>query len=183
MRKGRGQCFACSSDGTTIPRTENGLDDELLRLWQANESRLLALLASLTSRAEAADLLHETFVRVYQARPHQRRLPAQYLLRAAKNTAIDYLRSQYAIRAATAEYVTWLKTNRTPTQADADRRLLLREVRDAAAHLRATDQELLRLYVETPSIAAAARQLDLPYSTLASRFYAAIGRLRRELER
>ena len=142
---------------------------------------MLALLAGLTSREEAADLLQETFVRVYQARPHQDRLPAQYLVRAAENTAIDYLRRQYVMRAATAEYVEWLKTSRTTKQADADRRLLLREVEDAAQHLRSKDQELLRLYADTPSIAAAAKQLGVPPTTLASRFYAAIGRLRREL--
>ena len=49
------------------------------------------------------------------------------------------------------------------------------EVKEAAEHLRLNDQELLRLYVETPSIAAAARQLGVPSSTLASRFYAPSG--------
>ena len=108
-------------------------------------------------------------------------MPVRYLVRAAETTAIDYLRRQHAVRAATAEYVTWRKTSQPPPAAH--RHLLLREVEDAAGRLRQQDQQVLRLYVETPSIAAAARELGVPSSTLASRVYAAIGRLRRELVR
>lgn len=169
-----------------ITRDELGLEGELLRAWQENHTRLLVLLARMTSWDEAADLLQETFVRVYQARPSKfhERLAAKYLVRVAATTATDFLRERYAMDAATADYLTLRRSQASTTwQSSAEYRVLLREIDDAAQHLSSEDQALLATFAECGNITAEARRMGIPTTTLASRYYAAIRRLRRELMR
>lgn len=74
---------------------------------QDNRARLLLRIADLTGWEEAPDLLQETFLRVYRAgrvKPGSKLSP-WYLLRAADNTARDYLRSQRKTQNATVEYL------------------------------------------------------------------------------
>jgi RNA polymerase sigma-70 factor (ECF subfamily) len=152
---------------------------ELVARWQRPVARFLA---RLTGPERVPDLCQEVFLRVLQAGPRYREDGhfTSWLFRIALNVARDAARRR--------------RTTPVPLPGDDDaddaagvaelceRRELGRAVAAAVAELPPPLREVLALrHDQGMTFEAMARVLDVPASTLKSRFAAALDRLRRRL--
>jgi RNA polymerase sigma-70 factor (ECF subfamily) len=155
--------------------------EALVRRWQQPLAHFLARLVG--RREMVQDLCQEVFLRVYLAAPRYRELAAfsTWLYRIALNVARDAGRRR---RLAPAP----LPEDGPPGDAGGAERLceqqeLSQAVADAIAGLPPTLREALVLrHYEGLSFEDMARLLQVPASTLKSRFSTALGRLRVRLQ-
>lgn len=161
----------------------------LVRRYQGVVYRLLTRLAGSTPDAE--DLAQEVFLNAYRRLP-QLRTPGAFrcwLLRAARNRAIDYVRSARPSCTAAPRGGCECRENRVAPAGEPDpaQEAVLREevavVREAVARLPLADREVIHLkYVEDLGVPEIARVLGLPRRTVETRLYRARRRLRVLLE-
>ncbi|MDI7249603.1 MAG: sigma-70 family RNA polymerase sigma factor [Bacillota bacterium] len=166
------------------------LDDEpeafgvLVRRYQGMVYRLLARLTG--SAQDAEDLAQEVFLRAYRQLPHLRAPGAfrPWLLRAARNRAIDHARAARSSRRAPPGGMLSLSGDAEGPRGEGDpaedaiRAEEVAMVRDAVARLPLADREVIHLkYVEGLTVPDIARVLGLGPRTVETRLYRARRRL------
>jgi RNA polymerase sigma-70 factor, ECF subfamily len=151
----------------------------LVRYWQQPMARFLARVTG--SDAHVPDLCQEVFLRLHLARTRYRDTGqfSSWLYRIAVNVARDALRRTRPVQP--------LGSHEPESKALAadlwhEQHELAAAVREALAELPPAAREVLVLrHYEEMSFAEMARVLDVPESTLKSRFAAALRRLRERL--
>jgi RNA polymerase sigma-70 factor, ECF subfamily len=157
-------------------RGEPGAFEELVRCWQQPVARFLARLCP---PDQLQDLCQEVFLRVYLARQRYRETGAfsTWLYRIALNVARDAGRRRRRNLASL--------NDREPVAAaeiDCERKELASILAHALASLPEPLREVLVLrHYESMSFEAMSRLLQVPASTLKSRFAVALNRLRERL--
>lgn len=153
--------------------------------WEEMRSQLQSLASGLVETIELEDAIQTVLLRL-QSLPVLERLrasryPIGYLVVMLRNV----VRDEYRRRSKPGTLVPWAGDVVEVTAEDVligrDRR---RAVTQALANLQPEEQELLRLrFWKDLSIAEIARQLRLPYSTVAVRMFRLLRKLRSEAER
>jgi RNA polymerase sigma-70 factor (ECF subfamily) len=154
-------------------------------------SRLLfgLILRIVRDRGEAEDILQEAFVRVWtRAESYDARMggPLPWIVRVARNCAIDRLRARRVRAAVDAPAIDVAATPATGIQSpeaavlDAERR---RTVTDALAGLPAEQRQLIEAaFFEGYTHSELAQRFGLPLGTVKTRIRAGMTAMRRRLE-
>jgi RNA polymerase sigma factor (sigma-70 family) len=159
--------------------------EEFFRIWEENRHQMQCMILKITRNPDVAqDLLQDAFVRSY---PHAQKLDdgaAKYLMRTAKNLAIQYQKRKKVWK---MEYQFLDQVcEDTPHDIYCKRErddLFSTRVMPAMRSLPARQQEAL--YARTIDVPQkeAARMLGIPYSTLRAREKKAILNVRKKIKR
>lgn len=156
------------------------------RIYQATRSRLLAICQNVTrDRAAAEDVLQTVYVKVWRSAARfdrQRARPLTWLGSIARNTAIDWYRSQRPLRQAAEEPVDTIPS----ASEQADDRMIREEGEDRAIQfVHDLDEELesqvRRIYLEGMTYAETAEADGVPIGTLKSRVRRALITIRSKM--
>ena len=165
-------------------------DAERLRILYADHAGpLLGYVLKLTNgdRAQAEDVVQETFLRAWQhseAFEPDRGSPRAWLCTVARNIVVDHARARRSRPQEVGEDGLHLAASRGATAEDSyDRMILGWEVAEAMATLSPDHRAVLReTYFKGLSVAEAADVLGIPAGTVKSRTYYALRALRSAFE-
>lgn len=175
------------TDEEAVVRTLGGDPEAFAVLVRRYQGLVFRLLARLTGSAqEAEDLAQEVFLQAYRQLPYLRAPGAfrPWLLRAARNRAIDHARAARSSRRVPVGAMIspsgggeGARGEDDPAE-DAIRAEEVAVVREAVARLPLADREVIHLkYVEGLTVSDIARVLGLGPRTVETRLYRARRRL------
>jgi RNA polymerase sigma-70 factor, ECF subfamily len=163
-------------------RGERAAFEELVRAWEGPLGRFLQRMVGSTETAQ--DLLQELFLRVYlnagKFRDQGEFKP--WLYRIALNLARDHARKQARQMATRIDFAAEVASKSPSSDDELSLREESEQVRQALSELPEQLREVVVLrHYEDLSFEAMARMLEVPATTLKSRFQVAMKRLEQQL--